>query len=80
MAKISTYIGVSYFLLAFFLTFFFLIWLRKISFYIGLVDSPNSRKMHTSKTPLIGGIAVFLAVFFSLLILQGFYYYNFFIY
>ncbi|MEK8017390.1 MAG: MraY family glycosyltransferase [Candidatus Parabeggiatoa sp.] len=70
MNNISTFTGINSSLLAFFLTFFVLILLRKISFYIGLVDIPNSRKTHTSKIPLIGGIAIFLGVFFSLLILQ----------
>lgn len=37
---------------------------------VGLIDKPNNRKMHTGHVPLIGGIAMFLGLFFALLTLN----------
>lgn len=31
----------------------------------GLVDHPNERKLHTDKTPLVGGLAIFLGLLFA---------------
>lgn len=41
---------------------------RIIAFKIGLVDKPNSRKVHTNSIPLVGGIGIFSAVFTILII------------
>ena len=37
---------------------------------VGWLDEPDDRKLHASPTPLIGGVAIFLA-FFSLVIGMG---------
>ena len=42
--------------------------LRPFALQIGLVDSPGSRKHHEGTVPLIGGIAIFLGVFFGVLL------------
>lgn len=34
--------------------------LRKLAFKIGLVDVPNSRKIHEKPVPLVGGLALFI--------------------
>jgi len=34
--------------------------LRKVSFKIGLVDVPNTRKIHSESIPLVGGLALFI--------------------
>jgi len=38
---------------------------------IGLVDSPSSRKAHAHPTPLLGGAAIFIAYFLSVLFTVG---------
>lgn len=38
---------------------------RWLALRIGLVDRPNSRKIHTSPTPLLGGLAIYMAFVFS---------------
>jgi UDP-GlcNAc:undecaprenyl-phosphate GlcNAc-1-phosphate transferase len=43
--------------------------LRPIAIKIGLVDKPDSRKTHIGKIPLIGGIAVYIGLFVSCIIL-----------
>lgn len=39
--------------------------LRPVAVAIGLVDTPNARKQHTGDVPVIGGVAIFLGVFFA---------------
>ncbi|MBF0543626.1 MAG: undecaprenyl/decaprenyl-phosphate alpha-N-acetylglucosaminyl 1-phosphate transferase [Candidatus Riflebacteria bacterium] len=34
---------------------------RKVAIRLGIVDRPNRRKIHTSPTPRVGGLAIFLA-------------------
>ena len=41
--------------------------LRPIAIKLNLVDTPGGRKMHQGKVPLIGGIAIFIAICLSLL-------------
>lgn len=41
--------------------------LQPVAGYFGLVDKPDGRKLHSFHTPLIGGIAVFVALVLSLL-------------
>src|SRR5690349_10436177 len=36
--------------------------LNPLAHSLGLLDKPNSRKLHTLHTPLTGGIAIYLAV------------------
>lgn len=44
--------------------------LRPAAAHIGLVDMPGGRKMHADSVPLIGGIAIFVGLCFSLLCLN----------
>jgi UDP-GlcNAc:undecaprenyl-phosphate GlcNAc-1-phosphate transferase len=39
-----------------------------VAILINLVDEPNSRKQHAGSVPLVGGLAVFIVVFFYLLL------------
>lgn len=43
---------------------------KSISKYINIYDVPNKRKIHNTKTPLIGGIIFFINLIFFLLIFQ----------
>jgi len=54
-------------LLAFFLTALLLWILVPVGSHIGLVDSPGPRKTHSHPTPVVGGIAMFIAFAFSVL-------------
>jgi len=57
--------------LAGFLVTFFLLWfLRPLALRIGLIDVPGERKQHTSATPLIGGLAMFVGFAFAALTLD----------
>ena len=49
-----------------------ILWLRPIARTVGLVDVPDVRKVHEVPTPLIGGPAIFLAVF-AAHVLSGFF-------
>jgi len=66
-------------LLSFSLTVFLLPQLGRLASRIGLVDHPNRRKIHSEPKPLIGGLAMALAValtgllFIPLVNLRGFY-------
>lgn len=35
---------------------------RKVAVWTGLVDKPNQRKLHSGNIPLVGGIAIYLAI------------------
>ena len=50
---------------AFLVTTAMLFVLRPVAVALGLVDTPNHRKQHTGDVPVIGGIAIFLGVFFA---------------
>ena len=52
------------------LTFLLLLKLPHVADKIGLVDSPDHRKHHQGDVPLIGGIAMFIAFSFSVLMLD----------
>jgi len=56
------------YLVAILLAFGLLLGLAPIAQKIELVDYPNSRKLHNTTTPLIGGIAISLSLFLSLLL------------
>ncbi|MGX4670709.1 glycosyltransferase family 4 protein [Cerasibacillus sp. JNUCC 74] len=43
---------------------------KKLAFFIGAVDFPNYRKIHTKVTPRLGGLAIFLGTVAGLLYLQ----------
>ena len=42
--------------------------MRKAAIGVGLVDKPNRRKVHSGSIPLVGGITVWMAAIFTLLI------------
>lgn len=43
--------------------------LRPVALHLGLVDVPGGRKLHQGQVPLIGGIAMFIGIFFGLLLI-----------
>ena len=43
---------------------------RAVAFRIGMVDHPAPRKLHTRPIPLLGGVALYLAVLIALLVLE----------
>lgn len=60
--------SVTLFFTAFFATLIFIKALFPFAIKIGLTDRPCHRKQHKSPTPLIGGLAIFLAIGATLLI------------
>lgn len=57
------------FLIAFFLAIIFTLLVKKMATYLGVVDCPDiDRKIHKQPKPLLGGLAVFLAFFLTLII------------
>ncbi|HZD53963.1 MAG TPA: MraY family glycosyltransferase [Woeseiaceae bacterium] len=59
--------------LAFFATTALILSFRPIARALGLVDVPNERKVHEGEVPLIGGIAIFVAVVATHVISQWFF-------
>ncbi|HEC27570.1 MAG TPA: undecaprenyl-phosphate alpha-N-acetylglucosaminyl 1-phosphate transferase [Gammaproteobacteria bacterium] len=57
-------------LTAFGVTVFLLFLLRPVAFRIGLVDKPDGRKQHKGSVPLTGGLAMVVALSFSILTLN----------
>jgi UDP-GlcNAc:undecaprenyl-phosphate/decaprenyl-phosphate GlcNAc-1-phosphate transferase len=59
-------------LISIIVTFFFttlaIVFLRKLALKIKLVDFPGQRKIHSGSVPLIGGLSMFIGIFFGLLI------------
>lgn len=51
--------------ISFAITTFLVMVFRPLARTIGLVDVPNERKVHTGEIPLVGGIAIFCAVFIA---------------
>ncbi|MFT4790355.1 MAG: UDP-GlcNAc:undecaprenyl-phosphate GlcNAc-1-phosphate transferase [Paraglaciecola sp.] len=49
-------------LTAFFVAFILLIVMTPMAHFLGLVDEPNQRKLHSDTVPLTGGVAMFMAV------------------
>ena len=45
-----------------------ILWLSPVARAVGLVDIPSARKTHTGHVPLIGGLAVFAAVFVAMIV------------
>jgi UDP-GlcNAc:undecaprenyl-phosphate GlcNAc-1-phosphate transferase len=57
----------TFFVSTFVLSVFFILAIRKIALRFNIVDEPGGeRKIHSRITPLLGGVAVFLAFFFVL--------------
>jgi UDP-GlcNAc:undecaprenyl-phosphate GlcNAc-1-phosphate transferase len=44
-------------------------WVIKFAKFIGAVDAPGARKVHTDITPRIGGLSVFISVLLSLILI-----------
>ena len=45
-----------------------ILWLSPVARAVGLVDIPSARKTHTGHIPLIGGMAMFAAVFVAMIV------------
>ena len=41
---------------------------KNLAIRTGVVDKPNKRKVHKTPIPLLGGVAIYLSVFFALFI------------
>jgi UDP-GlcNAc:undecaprenyl-phosphate/decaprenyl-phosphate GlcNAc-1-phosphate transferase len=50
--------------------FLVIVGLRRAAFHIGLVDTPGGRKRHGEAVPLLGGIAVILAILAGMLVIE----------
>jgi len=59
-------------ILAFCLTTGLILGLRPVARRLGLVDIPNERKVHEGEVPLVGGIAIFVAVVCAHIFSPGF--------
>lgn len=57
---------ISVFILAFGLTYLLTPFVHRISLKFGIVDHPNERKIHSVPTPRLGGVAIYLSFFLSL--------------
>jgi UDP-GlcNAc:undecaprenyl-phosphate/decaprenyl-phosphate GlcNAc-1-phosphate transferase len=55
--------------LSFFLSVFFTRLVRSVAHRYGWLDQPDDRKVHVVPTPRLGGVAIFLALFCSLLVI-----------
>ena len=53
-------------LIPFFATIIFILLLQPVALKIGLIDHPVGRKQHKTPTPLVGGLAIFLALLLTL--------------
>ncbi|MFH1124352.1 MAG: hypothetical protein V1758_11905, partial [Pseudomonadota bacterium] len=55
-------------LLSFVCAYFITPFCRRIALRLHILDNPNWRKMHDQPTPLLGGVAVYVAFMISLLL------------
>jgi UDP-GlcNAc:undecaprenyl-phosphate/decaprenyl-phosphate GlcNAc-1-phosphate transferase len=44
-------------------------WVIHVAKVVGAMDKPNERKVHSTLTPRLGGVAIFMSVFMSLIAL-----------
>ncbi len=58
----------NFFLPSLFATLCFIAILYPVALKVGFTDKPNHRKQHKTPTPLIGGVAIYLAILITLLI------------
>ncbi len=56
------------FIFSFFLSYFLTVLFKKIAFSVKILDYPSPRKIHKEPTPLLGGIAIFLAFFITVIL------------
>ncbi|MDG2107073.1 MAG: hypothetical protein P8J74_00290 [Woeseiaceae bacterium] len=61
------------------ITVLFILVLRPVAIATGLVDTPGGRKTHKNPTPVVGGIAMYLGLFFGVLSLEILPYANWFL-
>jgi UDP-GlcNAc:undecaprenyl-phosphate GlcNAc-1-phosphate transferase len=62
---------VTHFMNAFLLAVVLILVLEKAAWSVGLVDRPNSRKLHDGGVPVIGGLAIFCAFVLTVLLISG---------
>ncbi len=80
MIRLHTFLGnamIAYLLIM--LMALFLAWslvpiARRVARHTDMVDQPNARKIHTTPTPLLGGVAIYVAFMGALLLLAGKFY------
>jgi len=58
----------SIFLISFVISFFLTPLISRLSLKLGIVDLPGERKMHAHPTPILGGLAIFIATAFPLVL------------
>ena len=56
-------------MVAFFTCFFIICLCEPVAVKMGLVDTPNNRKKHEGQVPLVGGVAIYIGVLISSLML-----------
>ena len=49
---------------------------RRMAHQFGVLDQPNARKVHVKPTPLLGGVAIYIAFVLALLFLGDLFYVN----
>ena len=49
---------------------------RRLAHQFGVLDQPNARKVHVKPTPLLGGVAIYVAFVLALLFFGDFFYVN----
>lgn len=59
---------IAVFVIALGITGFSTPWIRRLAVWLGFVDAPALRKMHSTPMPLMGGIAIFAGAFIAVLI------------
>jgi UDP-GlcNAc:undecaprenyl-phosphate/decaprenyl-phosphate GlcNAc-1-phosphate transferase len=60
---------IAIFLLALTITAFSTPWVRRLAIYLGFVDAPAQRKLHSTPMPLMGGMAIFGGAIVAVLLL-----------
>ena len=63
----------SFLLLSIFFTFIFILIFSKLAHIFKLIDYPNSRKIHSSNVPVIGGVAINLNLILAIIIFPTFF-------
>jgi UDP-GlcNAc:undecaprenyl-phosphate GlcNAc-1-phosphate transferase len=63
--------GILSFIVALFASLTLTIPVRQLALRVGMVDRPGARKVHLQPTPLLGGMAIYAAVFLAMLVSLG---------
>lgn len=61
----SSYLAILMFGIAFFTALWLIPQMIRFAYRFALVDCPNSRKHHIKSTPVLGGLSIFISVFFA---------------